>query len=73
MDEYCGIERRREVHFTDEQIEQIAEKAASKAMSKLTDEAYRAIGKGVTERLFWIVGVLAVAGYFWAQQKGLIK
>lgn len=71
--EYCGPERRRIPHMTDEQMDEIADRAASKAVQKLADEAYRAVGKSVVEKLFWIVGVLCVGGYLWAQGKGYIK
>lgn len=70
---YVGPERRRAQHITDELIEEIAERAAARAVEKLTDHAYRAVGKSVVEKLFWIVGVLCAGGYLWAQGKGLIK
>lgn len=73
QNDYAGPERRREIHFSDEQIESIAERAAERAMKKLTDDAYRSIGQGVVSKLFWVVGVLATATYFWAQGKGYIK
>lgn len=59
--------------LSDAQIEQIAEKAAEKAVAKLTDKVYRDVGKNVIEKLFWIAGVVAVALFFWFQSKGLIK
>jgi len=71
--DYAGPERRKEVHFSEEQMDNIAERAAERAMQKLTDEAYKSIGKGLISKLFWVVGVLATAAYFWAQGKGLIK
>ena len=71
--EYNGPERRRSPHLTEELIEEIAERAAARAVEKLTDHAYRAVGKSVVEKLFWIVGVLCAGGYLWAQGKGLIK
>lgn len=59
--------------LTDAQIEKIAEKAAEKAVAKLTDRVYRDVGKSVIEKLFWIAGVVAAAAFFWLQAKGLIK
>lgn len=73
VSDYTGPERRKEIHFSEEQMDSIAERAAERAMQKLTDEAYKSIGKGLISRLFWVVGVLATAAYFWAQGKGLIK
>ena len=37
--------------LTDEQIDRIAEKAADKAVAKLTDQVYREVGKGVVQKL----------------------
>lgn len=59
--------------LTEAQIEKIAEKAAAKAVAKLTDHVYREVGKGVVTKLFWIVGVVCTAAFLWFQTKGLIK
>jgi hypothetical protein len=48
------------VHLTDEQIEAIAEKAACKAVEKITGAAYQAVGKTVVQKFFVIVGVIVV-------------
>ena len=67
------VERRKEIQLSDEHIEMIAERAATKAMAKLTDEVYRSVGRGVVNKFFLVVGVLATAVYFWAQAKGLLR
>ena len=59
-------------YLTDEQIERIAEKAADKAVNKMTDQAYRAVGKGVINKLLWIVGVVTVGFAAWLHSKGFI-
>lgn len=59
--------------LTDAQVEKIAERAADKAVAKLTDRVYRDVGRNVIQKLFWVVGVVAVALFFWLQSKGLIK
>ena len=69
MTEYIGPERRNEPFLSDEQIDAIAEKAAERAIKKMTDDAYKAIGKSVLEKLFYIVGVIATAAYFWLEHK----
>ena len=71
MVDVCVQERLQE--RSAEEIEEIAEKAATKAIEKLTDEAYRAVGKTILQKLYWMVGALVVAGYFWAQTKGWMK
>lgn len=59
--------------LTDEQIERIAERAAEKAVAKLTDNVYREIGKSVLQKFVYVVGAIAVALFLWLQSKGLIK
>lgn len=61
------------ISLTDEQIDLIAEKAAEKAVAKMTSMMYREVGKGVVDKFFWIVGLSAVGVYVWLQQKGVIK
>ena len=63
MDEesYAGPERRRPPVLTDEQIEQIAQKAAELAVQKMTTEIYASVGKSILHKVFWFVGVLATA------------
>lgn len=75
--------------LTGSQIEKIAELAATKASAKVTHKVvdlslersgvkfkemlFLEIGRGVFNRLFWIIGVLAVAAYTWAKSKGLVS
>lgn len=58
--------------LTEEQIEEIAERAAERAMQKLTDHMYKQVGKSVVSKLFWIVGVISVGLYLWLKQKGIV-
>lgn len=67
-----GQERRAPV-LSEEQVEQIAERAAAKAMTKLTGHVYQEIGKGVVSKAMWILGALATGLYLWAVSKGWIK
>ena len=59
--------------LTDDQIEAIAERAAEKAVAKLTDHVYREVGRSVVSRFVWIVGALAVGLFIWAKSQGFIK
>ena len=59
--------------LTDEQMDDIAERAATRAVEKLTQDAYRAVGKSVVDKFLYIVGVCALGVYFYLQQKGYIK
>ena len=74
---YTGPERRAEPHMTPEQLDAIAELAASKAvdktMEKLTKHIYAEVGKSVIQRGVWLVGVLAVLAYLGLRHLGLIK
>lgn len=58
--------------LTEEQIEEIAERAAERAMKKLTDHMYKEVGRGVVSKLFWIIGVISVGLYLWLKQKGVL-
>lgn len=58
--------------LTDDQIEAIAEKAADLAVQKLTENAYKAVGKSIIEKLFWIVGVVTIGVYLWMKEKGIV-
>ena len=69
---YDGIERRK-MPLSEEQIELIAEKAADKAVAKMTEQAYAAVGKGVLDKMLYVVGVGIVALSIWLMQKGWIK
>ena len=71
-DEYTGPERRSRLHITDEQIEDIAEKAAEKAIEKLTGDVYKAVGKSVVSKFLWIVGASAVGVWIWVKKAGLV-
>lgn len=57
--------------LSDEQIEAIAEKAAEKAVAKITAVVYQNVGKSVVERAFWLIGALAIGLYFWLSSKGI--
>ena len=68
------IERRiNTVTFSEEQIEDIAEKAAEKALKKISDMAYREVGKSIVSKLLYIIGVLAVTAYLYLQSHGWVK
>lgn len=70
---YEGPERRREAHITDEQIEEIAKKAATIAVQQFTDEMYKSVGKTVISKALTLIGIVAVGLYTLAIAKGWIK
>lgn len=59
---YKGPERRKHEQLTDEQVEQIAERAAEVALEKV----YTQIGKSIVSKFLWLIGAasLAVLAYF---------
>lgn len=63
----------RSTKLTEEEIEEIAEKAATKAIAKLETHLYTTVGRSVLNKLAYVVGAVAVAAYFYLQSKGLIK
>lgn len=58
--------------LSEEQIELIAEKAAEKAIEKLTSHVYQEVGKSVVSKLFYIVGACAIGVWLWLRSKGII-
>jgi len=59
--------------LTEDQIDEIAERAAEKAVSKLTEHVYREVGKNVVQKFVYVVGASSIALFLWLQSKGLIK
>lgn len=59
---YTGPERCKHEQLTDDQIEQIAERAAEVALEKV----YTQIGKSIVSKFLWLIGAasLAVLAYF---------
>lgn len=58
--------------LTEDQIEAIAEKAAEKAINKLTSHVYQEVGKSVVSKLFYLVGACAIGIFLWLKHKGLV-
>lgn len=59
-------------NLSEEQIEMIAEKAAEKAIEKLTSHVYQEVGKSVVSKLFYIVGACALGIWLWLKSKGIV-
>ena len=57
MNTYAGPERREHVQLTEDQIDQIATRAATKAVEMMTASAYQEVGKRTVKGLLYIVGV----------------
>lgn len=75
-EKYDGPERRFHLSnssLTEEEMEEIAERAAEKAIAKVTQDLYTSIGKAVLTKVVWSVGVAWVALIIWLNAKGLIK
>ncbi len=69
---YDGPERRVSP-IGEELIEQIAERAAEKAIARLTSLLYQEIGKSVVSKALTVIGVISLLLTLWASSKGLIK
>ena len=55
--------------LTHEQIEEIASRAADKAIDRITQQVYQQVGRSVINKLMWIIGSLAVGAYLWFNDK----
>ena len=58
--------------LNEKQIEEIAEKAAQKAIEKLTSHIYQEVGKSIISKLFYIVGACSLGVYLWLKSKGIV-
>jgi len=56
----------------DSELEKIAERAAEKAIEKLTNHVYQEIGKSVISKFVYIVGACSLGLYLWLKSKGVI-
>lgn len=59
--------------MTDTEMSKLAEMAADRAVEKMTDAAYREVGKRAVRGLLWMIGVVVVAVYLLGVQRGWIK
>lgn len=57
-------------HLTEDDIDEIAEKAAEKAVQKMTSHIYQEVGKGLVARLLWLAGAVLVGLAMWLHSKG---
>ena len=60
------------VTLDDDELERIAERAAEKAIIKLTDHIYHEVGKSVISKFVYIVGACSLGLYLWLKSKGVI-
>lgn len=59
--------------LSDEEIDLIAEKAAEKAIEKITHQLYEEIGRSIVSKVLTGLGILAVALVSWFAGQGWIK
>jgi hypothetical protein len=54
----------------DSSIEEIAERAAEKAVEKLTSHLYQEVGRSILSKLFYIFGIFIIGAALWLRDKG---
>lgn len=65
------VDRRKpSLQLTDEQIEEIAERAAKKAVEQMTNQIYLEVGKGVVKKALYLLGAFVIGAGLWAKAKG---
>lgn len=57
------------VSLTQDQIEEIASRAADKAIERITQHVYQQVGRSVINKLIWIIGAVSTGMYLWLQGK----
>lgn len=71
-DNRCG--RRGECPLlADGAMEDLAEKAADRAIAKLTATIYQEVGRNVIAKTAYLAGALVIGAYLWAQSRGYVK
>jgi len=68
---YNGPDRRTKTQLTDEEIEEIAERAAKRAFEEVSKAAYQEFGRKAVGFTAWVMGTGAMAflGYLFANHK----
>lgn len=64
---FLGSGRR---HLTEDDIDEIAEKAAEKAIQKMTAHVYQEVGRSLISRFLWLVGAVFIGFATWLHTKG---
>lgn len=57
----------------DRRAKDIARDAAIQATQMVKDEATRMVGRAVLDKATWVIGIVVVAAFYYAQSKGLLK
>jgi hypothetical protein len=58
--------------MSETEMDQLADKAADRAVKRMTEEAYREVGRRTLRGLFYIVGVLTMAVIVWLVKHGYL-
>ena len=66
-------ERRRLPILSEEDIEEIAEKASDKALAKMEKKMYETVGKTFVSKLFQMIGVVTMGLALFLYNKGYMK
>jgi hypothetical protein len=59
--------------MTDTEMSKLADMAAERAVAKMTDAAYRELGRRTAHGLLWAIGVIVTAALIWGINRGWIK
>lgn len=73
MEQFDLKDERHVVTLSDDMIEEIAEKAADKAIEKMENKLYMQVGKTFLDKLFKFIGILILGTALWLDSKGYLK
>lgn len=69
---FTGCPRYDKHELSEDQIEEIAERAAEKAIKKAKDDLYKDVGETVVGKFKWMVGLIVVGTFVWMVSHGWI-
>jgi hypothetical protein len=68
-----SLNQEKVMSMTEAEMDQLAEKAAEKAIKRMTEEAYREVGRQTLKGVTYIVGVLTLVCIIWLANHGYLK
>jgi hypothetical protein len=72
-DDFQACPRYERHELTEEQVEQLATRAAAKAITLAKADLYQGVGKTVIGGILWIIGICSIGLFILAAKMGWVK